>query len=517
MTRPVVHDERDAGIACCGEVPRRREPGSVCGERSAPSSVRLVVAVLVVAVVVAVVNNSMVTVLLPEIRADLGASAAAAGWVVTGFSLTFAVGAAFYGRASRVFGIRAVFCVGLAVFIAGSLLAAWDAGMPGLLAGRLVQGAGAAAIPSLASVTVTAVLPPGRRGFAFGLIGTGLGAGQAMGPVLGGVIAQAAGWRSLFLGTAVLAALVLLAASRTLPGRSPGADTRPGGLRRLDVPGGLLLSAAFGLALLAVTRGQEAGFATVSSWGALLLAVASAVGFTARIRTAEVPFAPPSLFANAGFRCAAVVGFLTQFAYLGVVVLVPQLVEGVNGLSAGQVGLVLLPGALAVAVLSPFVGRASDRLGPRRLVTAGLLLLTASVLVLSTFAGGAVLAVGAVMLGMGGGLSLVTSPLVNAASAALADEDAGVGLGLYQSAFIFGGGSGAAVLGAVLSARERAGTAWNPAHAGAGAAYSDALLVVAAVLVVALVVSRGLPSRTRRTEEPAGRPPPFPTTSPPPG
>lgn len=109
------------------------------------------------------------------------------------------------------------------------------------------------------------------------------------------------------------------------------------------------------------------------------------------------------------------------------------------------------------------------------------------------------------MLGMGVGLSLVTSPLINAASAALADENAGVGLGLYQSALVFGGGSGAAVLGAVLSARDGADTAWNPVHTGAGAAFSDTLLVVAATLVVALLASRGLPSRPRRSEEPAGR------------
>lgn len=511
MTRPALDDERDAALACCGEIPRRGGAGraaagaaataaSPAAPTAAPAQapVAMVLAVLVTAVVVAVVNNSMVTVLLPQMRQDLGASAAAAGWVVTGFSLTFAIGAAFYGRASDMFGIRAVFCAGVAVFIAGSLLATWDAGLPGLLVGRLVQGAGAAAIPSLASVTVAKVLPAGRRGFAFGLIGTGLGAGQALGPVLGGVIAELAGWRSLFLGTAVLSAVVLVGASRTLPG---GAGADRGGWRRLDLLGGCLLSGAFGLALLAVTMGQAHGFVAVTSWGSLLVAVALAVAFTARIRSAPSPFAPPALFGNRAFRRAAGVGFVTQFAYLGSIVLVPQLASTVNGLSTGQVGLVLLPGALAVAVLSPLVGSASDRVGSRPPVTAGLGVLAAAVLSLSTLAGSSAFTIGATMLGMGVGLALVTSPLVNAASAALPDGYSGIGLGLYQSAFIFGGGSGAAVLGAVLSARDAALTAWNPLHSGPGAAFSDTLLVVAAVLLVALLAARRLPSRPRRAAE----------------
>lgn len=117
------------------------------------SRLRLLLAVLVIAVIVSVMNNSMVTVLLPAIRQDIMASAAAAG----------------------------------------SVVAALAPALPVLAAARALQGIGAAAIPALSSVTVARVLPPGRRGLAFGVLTTGVGVGQALGPVLGGLTAELAG------------------------------------------------------------------------------------------------------------------------------------------------------------------------------------------------------------------------------------------------------------------------------------------------------------------------------------
>ena len=186
-----------------------------------------------------------------------------------------------------------------------------------------------------------------------------------------------------------------------------------------------------------------------------------------------------------------------MFGYLGTILLVPLLVATVNGLGVGQVGLVLLPGALAVALLSSPAGRLSDRLGPRRLVGIGLGILAAAALTLSTAAGGSAVALSAVTFALGVGLASITSPLINAVAAAVPSEHAGVGLGLYQGAFFLGGGTGAAVLGTVLAARTSAGSgSWNPLHDGAGGAFSDALLVVGGVLVVAILLSRRLPGRT---------------------
>jgi DHA2 family metal-tetracycline-proton antiporter-like MFS transporter len=469
------------------------EPSPPAGAEP-PVRTGLLLGVLLIAVTVAVLANSMVLVLVPEIGRDFAATPAGLAWVVTAFSLTFAVATPLYGRIADVFGVRRVFAAGLAIFIVGSLVAGLAPELGWHLVGRVLQGAGSAAVPALGSVAVARSLPPGRRGFGFGVVGTGVGAGQALGPPLAGLVAEAAGWRWPFLGAALLVAPLLVLAPRVLPDGRP--DT-PGSWSAVDLVGGALLGGAVGLGLFGLTRAQQTGFGAPSSWGAVLAALVLAGAFTWRIRRTPRPFAPPSLLVHGPFVTTVAVGFLAMFGYLGAILLVPLLVATVNGLGVGQVGLVLLPGAVAVAVLSSFAGRLSDRLGPRRLVGGGLVVLALAVLTLSTLAGGSAVALAAVTLALGVGLATITSPLINAVAAAVPEEHAGVGLGLYQGAFFLGGGTGAAVLGTVLAARSAtpAGS-WNPLHDGAGAPFSDALLVIVGVLVLALLLSRRLPART---------------------
>ncbi|MDD7941146.1 MFS transporter [Actinomycetospora lutea] len=459
-----------------------------------PVRVGLLLGVLLVAVAVAVLANSMVLVLVPEIGRDYTASPGGLAWVVTAFSLSFAVATPLYGRIADVFGVRRVFAAGIAIFLVGSVVAGLAPTIGVHLVGRVLQGLGSAAVPALGSVAVARSLPPGRRGFGFGIVGTGVGAGQALGPPLAGFVAELAGWRWPFLGAALLVAPLLVIAPRVLPDGRQSADPS---WRQIDLVGGVLLGGAVGLGLFALTRAQQVGLAP-SSWGAGLAALALAGGFAVRIRRTRRPFVPPSLLVPGPFLTAVAVGFLAMFCYLGTILLVPLLVATVNGLGVGHVGLVLLPGAVAVAALSSPAGRLSDRLGPRRLVGIGLTLLLAAVATLSTAAGGSALLLSGVTFAVGLALASITSPLINAVAAAVPSEHAGVGLGIYQGAFFLGGGTGAAVLGTVLAARTASGAgSWNPLHDGAGAPFSDALLVIAVVLVAAIALSRRLPARTR--------------------
>jgi hypothetical protein len=153
-------------------------------ERTA--STRLFLAVAASAVFVSVLTATMINVLIPLIRAQFGASTAEVGWVVTGYSLAYAVGVPLYGRISDFFGVRAVFSIGLAGFAVGGLVCALAPSLTMLVFGRIVQGVGGAAVPALAIVSVAKVLPAGERGAGIGLIGASLGAAAAVGPVLGG-------------------------------------------------------------------------------------------------------------------------------------------------------------------------------------------------------------------------------------------------------------------------------------------------------------------------------------------
>lgn len=454
-------------------------------KREARVSTRLLLAVLISAVFVSVMNASMVNVAVPVIRRDFGVSEAQVGWVITGYLLLYAVGIPLYGRASDVFSLRRAFSLGLLVFAVGSLISALAPSLPLLVFGRIVQAAGAAAIPALASASVAKVLSPGERGTALGLIVSSVGVGAAVGPVAGGALQQLAGWQSLFYATLVLTLLLLPGVLYGLP------RTESSGDRSFDVPGGILFGLAAGFFLFGITQGQTAGFADASSWGSFAVAALAAAGFAWRIRSAQHPFVSPALLANGPYAAAVVVGFFSMLVTVSCLVSVPLLVSQVNGLGPAATGLVLAPEAVALAIISPLAGRLSDRLGVKPFIYMGLTVMLLSVLFLSTFAAGAspyVIATG--MLGLGVGFALTNSPNVNAAAAALKEEETGVGLGIFNGLFFLGGGTGPAVVGAFLAARREAGAgAINPLYALNAAPFSDAFLLLSAPLGICLLAS----------------------------
>ncbi|HET7480753.1 MAG TPA: MFS transporter [Rubrobacteraceae bacterium] len=460
-------------------------------------STRLLLGVLISAVFVSVLNSSMVNVVVPVIGRDYGASEAQVGWVITGYLLTYAVGIPLYGRVADIFSIRRAFAVGLLAFAVGSLLCAWAPSLGTLVFGRIVQGAGGAAIPALSSVSIAKVLPPGERGSALGLIVSSVGIGASVGPIVGGAVAALAGWHYLFIGTLLLTLALLPAALYVLP------DDSPEGSRGFDLPGGVLLGLAAGLFLYGITRGQVSGFGSASSWGSFIGAALAAAGFAWRIRSAAEPFVSPALFKNRAYVAAVAVGYFSMLANVSALVFVPLLVSQVNGLSPGQAGLVLTPGAVALAVLSPVAGRLSDRIGARVLILVGLGIMLLSILSISTFGAGAspvIVALG--MLGVGTGFALANSPNVNAAASVLEPDEVGAGLGIFNGLFFLGGGTGPAVIGAFLAARKEADAgALNPLYGLDAAPYSDAFLVLIVALLISLVATLGLRGNTGKEKK----------------
>jgi MFS transporter, DHA2 family, metal-tetracycline-proton antiporter len=378
--------------------------------------------------------------------------------------------------------------LGLLTFAAGSLVCALAPNLLSLVFGRIVQAAGGASIPALANASVAKFLPPGERGAALGLIVSSVGVGAAVGPVVGGLVDNLAGWQALFYGTLLLALFLIAGAWFVLP------HTTPTGEHWFDLPGGILFGCAAGLFLLGVTQGQVAGFSSPTSWGSFVGSAVAAAGFGWRITSAEHPFVSPGLVKNRAFVAAVLVGFFAMLANVSCLVFVPLLISQVNGLPSEVAGLVLAPGAVAVAILSPLAGRLSDRVGVRIPIFSGLTIMLLSVLFLSTFAAGSpppVVAAG--MFGVGVGFACTNSPTTNAAAAALKRSEAGVGLGIYQGIFFLGGGTGPAVVGAFLAARREGGAqALNPFYAFDAAPFSDAFLLSSLSLLLALVAFFGL-------------------------
>ncbi len=468
--------------------------------RKGPASTRLFLTVVASGVFVTVLTGTMVNVALPLMRAEFGASAAGVGWVFTAYSLAYAIGIPLYGRLSDFFGVRRVFSLGLLGFAAGGLICALAPSLVVLVLGRLVQGIGGAAVPALASVAVAKVLPTGERGGALGLVASSVGVGSIVGPIVGGVFGQIIGWRALFAGTLVLMLLLIPFARRVLP------DGGSKDERRFDLVGGILLGLGAGLFLFGVTQGQAAGFASSSSWGSFLAAVLALASFARRINRVQHPFASPALFTNRPFVAAVIVGFFSMLANLSILVFIPLLLVEENGLSLAATGLVLTPGAVALAILSPVSGRLSDRVGVRPPVVAGLVIMGLSACFISTFAGASPVSTAVGMLGMGVGFAFVQSPANNAAANALPGEEVGAGMGIFAGAFFLGSGTGPALVGALLAAREESGAgAVNPLYALEAGPFSDAFLATVPALGIALIAAlalRGVTGADERIERP---------------
>jgi len=449
-------------------------------------------AVLMPAMLATVIASDMVNLMLPAIGAEFAASEAELAWVVTGFLLMFSVGIPFYGRLSDRFSLRRLFGFGLIAYAAGSLVCALAPTLAALVAGRIVMGVGAAAIPVLAMVAVTRLLPDDKRGMGIGVLSASAGIGTAAGPTVGGGIGQVFGWPALFWLMFAVALVLLPLVLRALPGEAP-ADAA-----RFDLFGGVLLGLGSGLVLFGTTQAQVAGFTAPASWVSLVVAAAALALFARHTARAADPFVPPTLFTNRVYRVAVAVAFLAMSVNLGGLVFVALLVVDVNGLNPGQGALVMIPAGVAVAVLSPVIGRLCDRIGTRPLVVVGLAAMSLFALLLSAFAGNAsVIPAGAGILGLSVGFLFVMTPIITAAAGALPPAQVGVGLGILQGAQFLGAGAGPALFGVLVAARgQSGGDSVNPLHFSAdGAAYADTFLAMAAVAALTLIIAFRMPRK----------------------
>ncbi|MGO1973155.1 MAG: MFS transporter [Propionibacteriaceae bacterium] len=451
--------------------------------------------VLVPAMLLVPIASDMVSLILPRLADQFDASTPRVAWVVTGFLLACAIGIPIYGRLTDSFSLRRLFGIALGVFGIGNVISALAPTLLVIVAGRIVAGAGGAAIPVLAIVAATRLLPRREAAIGVGFIAAAGGLGTALGPVVGGGIGQALGWRALFVLLAFWAIALVPATGHVI------ADVEPTASRRLDLPGGLLLGGSAGLLLLGITQADGAqGFAAPSSWGALLAGAIGAALFGWRARTVVEPFVPPSLFTHRGYLAAVSLIFLAMLVNLTTLVLVPIMLIDVNGLAPGEGALVMIPGGLALAALSPLVGRAAAR-GVNEGAGAlfGLGAMAVSMLLLSTVAAGASpVWAGVAVLALGSGFAGVVTLATSAISRLLPPAQVGTGVGIFQGAQFLGAGAGPAVFGVVLASRRASGAdAVNPFHTGPADAFSDAFSALTLVVVLALVAAVRLRSARR--------------------
>lgn len=380
-------------------------------------------------------GSSSAAIALPVLAADLGVSTGVSAWAISLYALMLAVATAVYGRVSDLVGIRTPLLFGVGLMTVGAVLGALAPTFPVLLAGRLLQGAGAAAIPTLGVAIISARYAGAVRAAALGRIAGVAAAISCLGPLAGGVVEAFLGWRTV-MGLPILGALLVPFIWRALPTEGSGA--------RLDLFGAVLV-AGTSAGLVMVVQSPSTGPVVAAVGAALLVLGAPAVGWWVRRRPHG--FLPLSVLRNDIVVRSSVAAAAVPATWFALLIAVPAVLVGA-GWEAWQVGVALLPSAVtglaAPRVAAPLLTRIGSTSGLRlsgaisavALVVAALGAASVSAVLLVT-------AVVAVTFAFG----LGQPALMSAVGDAVLPEVRGVALGLATLMFLVGGGVGSAVVG----------------------------------------------------------------------
>jgi len=350
--------------------------------------------------------GSAVNIALPRLGKELSLDAVMLGWVATAYLLSSAAFLVPFGRIADIYGRKRIFTLGIVIFTLSSLFAGMANSATMLISFRVLQGIGGAMLAGTAVALLTTVFPANERGKVLGINVAATYLGLSLGPVLGGVLTQHFGWRSIFFLSAFLGLAVIGIALWKLKGEWTGAKGE-----KFDSVGSVI----YILGLVALVY----GFTLLPAMSGVWLIVGGAIGLSAfsrwEMRTRS-PVLDISLFRNSRAftlsNLAALINYSATFAVAFLISLYLQYIKGFNPESAGLI-LVAMPAMQAI--LSPLAGRLSDRIEPRLIASAGMALTTAG-LVIFIFLNEATplkSIIGNLLL-MGFGFALFSSPNTNA-------------------------------------------------------------------------------------------------------
>lgn len=393
----------------------------------------LVILILSFALTLVVMNTMMFNLALPDVEKQFSLTAIATSWIVTGYSIMFAIASITYSRLSDFIPMKLLFLIALSSLSVASIIGFFSNSFILLMAARLIQATGAGAIAALGIVLVTRFIPADRRGRAMALIMSATSLGLGLGPVIGGVIVEYMGWHYLFAVTAIMIVLIPMF-YKMIPAESRKSGT-------FDVAGALLIGIGTTGLLLALTS---------RSLIALIIGIVAVALFWWRIHKANDPFVQPDLFRNKPYMLLGMLGVTSYMNNFAALFLVPQVLAGVYHLTPAQSGLIVFPGSLATMVASRYIGSTIDRLGNRffiRLAPIGLLIASLALAFSAVHSYWAILII--YML-LSVSFSALTSSVSNEMSRLLPQKEIGAGMGLFQLAQFFSGALTAALIGSAI-------------------------------------------------------------------
>jgi EmrB/QacA subfamily drug resistance transporter len=410
----------------------------------------LALAVLCVVLFLTFLDNTIVSVGLGNIQAQMHAGVASLQWVVGAYALTFAGAMLGFGMVGDEFGRKRVMIIGIVIFCAGSLLSAVAPNPGVLIAGRAVMGFGAAASePGTLSMLRHIYTDTRERSWAVGVWTAVSGVALALGPVFGGALVGIWDWRAIFWFNLVVGALALAGCAAVLTENSdPDAH-------RVDIAGSLFGAAAISALAFAVIEGESAGFGSVQTVLLLCVCVLGIIGFFWWESRASHPLLDLKFLRVPAFLTANVVAFCAYFATFAVFFFTALFLDEVVGYSGYQIALVFLPMTVLMVLASVLAGRWTVAVGLHWSILVGSVLFAAGLLLtaisISPHPSYLPLAAALALCGIGVGSTVV--PATSSALSAVPAERSGMAASTTNTSREIGAVTGVAVLGALVNAQ----------------------------------------------------------------
>ncbi|MCO8275064.1 MFS transporter [Actinoplanes sp. TRM 88003] len=458
----------------------------------------LVLAICCLSLFIVGLDNTIVNIALPALRSDLDTSVSGLQWVIDAYTLVLASLLILAGSTADRVGRRRTFQAGLALFTIGSLLCSVAPSLGWLIAFRMVQAVGGSMLnPVAMSIITNTFTEPKERARAIGVWGGVVGLSMALGPVLGGVLVDSLGWRSIFwINVPVGVAAIVLTALFVPESRAP----RP---RRIDLVGQALVLILLASVTYGIIEGPGTGWGSAEIVGCFVLGAAALAGLLLYEPRRTEPLLDLRFFRSVPFSGATVIAVSAFAALAGFLFLNTLYLQDARGLSALHAGLYTLPMAAMTAVFAPLSGRLVAARGARLpLILAGTAMTLAILPLtqLTTTTPDAVL-IGSYLL-FGIGFGLVNAPITNTALSGMPRAQAGVAAAVASTSRQVGGSLGVAVIGAAVVS----GFDGSMATGFASASHTGWWIVVGcglAVLTLGVVTTgRRAQSTARRVENP---------------
>jgi EmrB/QacA subfamily drug resistance transporter len=413
-----------------------------------------ILSVLVLSLVLVVAGNSSLNVALPTLVRELGATQTQLQWLVDAYALVFAGLLLPAGALGDRYGRKGALQFGLVVFGAATLAASFADTPTQVIVLRALMGVGSAFVMPATLSLLTSAFPPGERAKAIAIWAGFAGAGGAIGTISSGILLAHYGWGSVFLVNLPIVAVALVAGWRLVP------TSRDSRRRPLDPVGSLLSVVGLGAVLFAIIEGPNLGWGSVEVVAGFVVGGLAIVVFGWWERRIEHPMLDLTWFRDRRFSAGASTITLAFFAMFGVFFLLTQYLQFVLGYSPLRAGLASLPMAAAMIYSAPRSAGLVTRFGPRRVVTAGLLMFAVglgSFALLSPTTPYVQIGVTLVILGLGAGM--VMPPSTGQIMSAMPLDKAGVGSAVNDTVREIGGATGVAILGSITTVAYRGGLA----------------------------------------------------------